>query len=216
VSERRLRINEIFYSIQGESTHAGRPCVFVRLTGCPLRCNYCDTEYAFYEGRWMEIDAVMAEIRVHPARLVEVTGGEPLAQPAVIDLMRRLVDAGYEVLLETSGAYSVEAVPPGVCKIVDLKTPDSGEMQRNDWSNLSRLGPRDEVKFVIQSRRDYEWARDVLRTHRLAERVQVLFSPAWESPARTELAQWLLADALPARLQLQLHKILWPGVERGV
>ena len=216
MSEGRLRINEIFYSIQGESTHAGRPCVFVRLTGCPLRCNYCDTEYAFYEGRWMEIDDVITEVRAHPARLVEVTGGEPLAQPAVIELMRRLVDAGYEVLLETSGAYSVEAVPRGVCKIVDLKTPDSGEMQRNDWSNLSRLGPRDEVKFVIQSRRDYEWARDVLRTHRLAERVQVLFSPAWESPARTELAQWLLADALPARLQLQLHKILWPGVERGV
>jgi 7-carboxy-7-deazaguanine synthase len=216
VPEARLRINEIFYSIQGESTHSGRPCVFVRLTGCPLRCNYCDTEYAFYEGRWMDIIAVLAEVRAHPARLVEVTGGEPLAQPAVIDLMRRLLDAGYEVLLETSGAYSVADVPAGVCKIVDLKTPDSGEMERNDWSNLSLLGPRDEVKFVIQSRRDYEWARDVLHTHRLAERVQVLFSPAWESPARAELAQWLLADALPARLQLQLHKILWPGVERGV
>ena len=214
--EARLRINEIFYSIQGESTHSGRPCVFVRLTGCPLRCNYCDTEYAFYEGRWMHIEAVLAEVRAHPARLVEVTGGEPLAQPAVIDLMRRLLEAGYEVLLETSGAYSVADVPAGVCRIVDLKTPDSGEMERNDWSNLSLLGPRDEVKFVIQSRRDYEWARDVLRTHRLAERVQVLVSPAWESPARAELAQWLLADALPARLQLQLHKILWPGVERGV
>ena len=216
MSAARLRINEIFYSIQGESTHSGRPCVFVRLTGCPLRCGYCDTEYAFYEGRWMDLDAVLDAVRAHPARLVEVTGGEPLAQPAVIELMGRLLGDGYEVLLETSGAYSVAEVPPDVCKILDLKTPDSGEMERNDWSNLALLGPRDEVKFVIQSRRDYEWARDVLQAQRLHERVAVLFSPAWESPVRADLARWLLEDALPARLQLQLHKILWPGVERGV
>ena len=216
MSETRLRINEIFYSIQGESTHAGRPCVFVRLTGCPLRCTYCDTEYAFYEGRWMSLDEVLGEVRAHPVRLVEITGGEPLAQAAVIDLMRRLVDEGYEVLLETSGAYSVAEVPAEVCKILDLKTPDSGEMERNDWTNLDRLGPRDEVKFVIQSRRDYEWAREVVSTHRLQARVQVLFSPVWESAVRTDLANWMLEDAVPARYQLQLHKILWPGVERGV
>jgi len=211
-----LRINEIFYSLQGESSHAGRPCVFVRLTGCPLRCSYCDTAYAFHEGRWMSLEAILGEVQTHPVRLVEVTGGEPLAQPAVVALMELLLHAGYEVLLETSGAYSIAAVPLQVRKIVDLKTPDSGEMQRNDWSNLALLASHDEVKFVIQSRRDYEWARDVVREHRLHERVQVLFSPAWDSPVRVALAQWMLADAVPARYQLQLHKLLWPGVERGV
>ncbi len=212
----QLRINEIFYSLQGESTQAGRPCVFVRLTGCPLRCNYCDTEYAFHEGRWMDVDAVLDTVRAYPARLVEVTGGEPLAQAGSIVLMQQLLDAGYEVMLETSGAYSIAGVPAGVRKIVDLKTPDSGEMQRNDWSNLALLAPGDEIKFVVASRRDYEWARDALRTHNLHERAQVLFSPAWESPIRAELAAWILADALPARYQLQLHKLVWPGVERGV
>ncbi|MFQ5600027.1 MAG: radical SAM protein [Candidatus Krumholzibacteriia bacterium] len=212
----RLRINEIFYSIQGESTHAGRPCVIVRLTGCPLRCNYCDTEYAFDAGRWMTLDAVLGAVRAAPSRLVEITGGEPLAQDAAIPLMRRLLDEGYEVLLETSGAYSIADVPPGVRRIVDMKTPDSGEMQHNDWANLGRLGPGDEVKFVIQSRRDYEWARQTIRAHRLHERATVLLSPEWESTLRSALAEWMLEDALPARYQLQLHKLIWPGVERGV
>lgn len=211
-----LRVNEIFYSIQGESSHAGRPCVFVRLTGCPLRCNYCDTEYAFYEGRSMRVDEIVAAVRAHPARLVEVTGGEPLAQPESIPLMQRLLDAGYEVLLETSGALDVSNVPSPVRKILDLKTPDSGEVERNLWSNLAHLASHDEVKFVIQSRRDYEWARATMREHRLDARVQVLFSPVWESAVRADLARWMLEDALPARYQLQLHKILWPGVERGV
>jgi len=212
----RLRVNEIFYSIQGESSHAGRPCVFVRLTGCPLRCTYCDTEYAFHEGRSMHLEEIVAAVGAHPARLVEVTGGEPLAQPESIALMQRFLDDGYEVLLETSGALDVSKVPPPVRKILDLKTPDSGELERNLWSNLAHLSSHDEVKFVIQSRRDYEWARAILREHRLDARVRVLFSPAWESPVRADLAQWMLEDALPARYQLQLHKIIWPGVERGV
>jgi 7-carboxy-7-deazaguanine synthase len=216
MSETKLRINEIFYSIQGESTQAGRGCIFVRLTGCPLRCKYCDTEYAFHEGEWMTLTQILRRVAESPVRLVEVTGGEPLAQPGAVELMQRLLDAGYEVMLETSGALSIAAVPAGVRKIVDLKTPDSGEMERNDWTNLAWLAPDDEVKFVIQSRRDYEWARDTLREHRLHERVQVLFSPAWESSVRTDLARWLLEDAVPARYQLQLHKLIWPGVERGV
>jgi len=212
----RLRVNEIFYSVQGESTHAGRPCVFVRLTGCPLRCRYCDTEYAFHEGTDLDLPAILAAIAVHPCRLVEVTGGEPLAQPATPDLLRRLVAAGYEVLLETSGALDIGVVPEGVHTILDLKTPDSGEEPRNDWRNLERLRPGDEVKFVITSERDYAWARDVIRRHRLGEHNTVLLSPAWESDVRRDLADWMLADALPARYQLQLHKLIWPGVERGV
>ncbi len=212
----KLHINEIFYSIQGESSHAGRPCVFVRLMGCPLRCNYCDTEYAFHEGREMSLDAIVDAVCEHPARLVEVTGGEPLAQPGSIALLQRLLDESYEVMLETSGAFDIAPVPAQVRKIVDLKTPDSGEMPRNLWSNLERLAPHDEIKFVVQSRRDYEWARDVMREHDLASRVTVLFSPAWESAVRADLARWMLDDALPARYQLQLHKIIWPGVERGV
>lgn len=212
----KLNVNELFYSIQGESSHAGRPCVFVRLTGCPLRCRYCDTEYAFHEGRAMSIGEIVSAVREYPARLVEITGGEPLAQPGSIELMHQLVNTGYEVLLETSGALDVSKVPPQVRKIMDLKTPDSGEMQRNDWSNLEHLSAHDEVKFVISSRRDYEWARATMREHELHRRVQVLLSPAWESPVRAELARWMLEDALPARYQLQLHKIIWPDVDRGV
>jgi 7-carboxy-7-deazaguanine synthase len=216
LSQAHLRVNEIFYSIQGESSHAGRPCVFVRLTGCPLRCNYCDTAYAFEEGRSMSIEAIVEAVHEHPTRLVEVTGGEPLAQPPVIGLMQKLLDCGYEVLLETSGAFSIAEVPASVRKILDLKTPDSGEQERNEWRNLELLQPHDEVKFVVQSRRDYEWARDTVRKHRLHERVTVLFSPEWESPIRSDLAGWILDDALPVRYQLQLHKLIWPSVERGV
>ena len=212
----RLRINEIFYSVQGESTHAGRPCVFVRLTGCPLRCAYCDTEYAFHAGDWMRLEDVLAAVRAYPCRLVQVTGGEPLAQPKSVVLMQRLLDAGYEVLLETSGAYSIADVPAAVRKIVDVKTPDSREAHRNLWANLDLLAAHDEVKFVISSRHDYEWTRDTLARTRLHERVTVLVSPEWNSDVRTGLAEWLLADGLPVRYQLQLHKLIWPGVERGV
>lgn len=214
--ERRLLVNEIFYSLQGESTQCGRPCVFVRLAGCPLRCTWCDTTYAFHEGRWMEPQAVLEEIAAFPCRLVEVTGGEPLAQPAVLPFLERLVGAGCEVLLETSGAFDIAAVVPGVRRIVDLKTPSSGETARNLWSNLPHLNAGDEVKFVIANREDYVWARDVVRRHALHERCTVLLSPEWGSDIRGDLAAWMLADGLPARFQLQLHKLVWPGVVRGV
>lgn len=211
-----LRIHEIFYSVQGESTHAGRPCVLVRLTGCPLRCAYCDTTYAFSGGMSMTVAEVLAEVAAFGCPLVEVTGGEPLAQPGAIPLLEALLGAGYEVLLETSGALPIAEVPAGVRRIVDLKTPDSGESARNHWANLAALRPGDEVKFVIASRRDYEWAREVMRREELARRATVLLSPVWESGLGTALAEWMLADRLPARYQLQLHKLLWPGVERGV
>jgi 7-carboxy-7-deazaguanine synthase len=212
----RLRINEIFYSVQGESSHAGRPCIFVRLTGCPLRCRYCDTTYAFHEGRDLEAGAILAAIAAYPCKLVEVTGGEPLAQSGTPEFLRMLLDAGYEVLLETSGALDIGVVPDGVRTILDLKTPDSGESERNDWRNLDRLRPGDEIKFVIGSRRDYEWTRDIIRRLRLGERNAILLSPEWESDVREPLADWLLEDGLPARYQIQLHKFIWPGVERGV
>jgi 7-carboxy-7-deazaguanine synthase len=212
----RLRVNEIFYSIQGESTHAGRPCVFVRLTGCPLRCTYCDTAYAFYDGRWMDLDAVLAAVAAYPCRLVEVTGGEPLAQPATPSLLAALRERGHDVLLETSGAQSIAAVPPGVHIVLDLKTPDSGESGRNLWDNLPLLRAGDEVKFVIGSRRDYEWARDVIRGGRIPAPAAVLLSPVWDAGVARELAEWMLADGLAARYQIQLHKWVWPGVERGV
>lgn len=213
----RLRINEIFYSVQGESTWAGRPCLFVRLTGCPLRCVWCDTAYAFHEGRWMSFDAILETLRRHPCKLVEVTGGEPLAQPATGAFLQRLLDAGYRVLLETSGALPVEDVPRGVHRIVDLKAPDSGEVERNLWSNLQHLDGNDEIKFVIASRRDYEWAREIVRQRALADQVgAVLFSPVSGADVQQDLAAWLLEDGLPARYQVQLHKIIWPHVERGV
>jgi 7-carboxy-7-deazaguanine synthase len=202
--------------VQGESTHAGRPCTFVRLTGCPLRCVWCDTAYAFHEGRWMSLEAILAAVAGYGCRLVEVTGGEPLAQPAVLLLLQQLVDAAYEVLLETSGALPIDAVPAGVKRIVDLKAPDSGESERNDWRNLEHLRPGDEIKFVLASRRDYEWARDVVRRYQLHDKAVVLFSPVHASDVQRPLAEWLLEDRLPVRYQLQLHKLVWPGVERGV
>ena len=214
--ETRLRVNEIFRSVQGESTHAGRPCTFVRLTGCPLRCTYCDTAYAFHEGRWMTVDEVRTAVGDQGCDLVEVTGGEPLAQAATLVLLARLLEDGREVLLETSGALPIGEVPAGVRRIVDFKTPGSGEEERNDWGNVDLLRAGDEVKFVIGSRRDYEWARQKIREHRLLERTTVLLSPVWESDVRRELAEWMLEDRLPARYQLQLHKLIWPGVARGV
>lgn len=205
----RLRITEIFLSLQGEARDAGWPTVFVRLTGCPLRCGYCDTAYAFHGGEWREIDAILAEVARHGVRHVCVTGGEPLAQKRCLGLLRRLCDAGYAVSLETSGALDVSAVDPRVSRVVDIKTPGSGEVARNLWQNLPLLTAQDQVKFVLCSRADYEWARAVLAEHRLAERCDVLFSPSYGELDARELADWIVADRLPVRFQVQLHKLLW-------
>lgn len=204
-----LRVNEVFFSIQGESTRVGLPTVFVRLTGCPLRCRWCDTEYAFHEGASRSLEDLLAEVRRHPARHVCVTGGEPLAQPAVHGLMTALADAGLEMSLETSGALDTSAVDPRVRVVMDLKCPDSGEVERNRWANLAHLRPHDEVKFVIASRGDYEWMRDVLQREGLAQRCTVLASPVWGEADPADLAAWVLADGLDVRLQVQLHKVLW-------
>ena len=211
-----LRINEIFHSIQGESTHVGRPCVFVRLTYCNLRCRFCDTEYAFFEGTERSIYEIVNEVGRFGCRLVEVTGGEPLIQRETTVLLSRLLEAGHEVLLETSGAWAVEEVPAGVRIIMDLKTPGSGMVSRNRWENLRHLDRDDEIKFVICDREDYEWARGVVGEHGLAERHAVLFSPAWGEVDPAELADWILADRLPVRLQLQIHKHIWSPTARGV
>jgi 7-carboxy-7-deazaguanine synthase len=205
----RLRITEIFYSLQGESRTVGLPTVFVRLTGCPLRCGYCDTEYAFKGGEWREIEDILTEVAGYGARYVTVTGGEPLAQKDCLELLTRLCDAGYEVSLETSGALDVSAVDPRVVKVMDLKTPASGEADKNLYSNLDQLGPRDQLKFVICDRADYDWAKAQLLAHGLADRCELLFSPSHGQQDATELAEWILADRLPVRFQLQLHKYLW-------
>ncbi len=210
----RLRITEIFHSIQGESDAIGWPTVFIRLTGCPLRCTYCDTTYSFHGGEWWDIDALLTETARHGARHVCVTGGEPLAQKRCLGLLTRLCDAGYEVSLETSGALDVSQVDRRVRKVLDLKTPASGEMARNRWQNISYLLPHDQVKFVLCDRADYDWAAAQVREHSLDSCCQVLFSPSFEQVHPRELAEWILADRLPVRLQMQLHKLLW-GSERG-
>jgi 7-carboxy-7-deazaguanine synthase len=211
-----LVVNEIFHSIQGESTHAGRPCVFVRLTGCNLRCVWCDTAYAFHEGEPMSVEQVLARVRAHGCPLVEITGGEPLLQAEAVVLMQRLVEDGYEVLLETGGSLSVENVPRGVKRIVDIKCPGSGEVERNDWSNLRHLREGDELKFVLADREDYVWARDQVAGHDLTRRVPVLFSAVHGTLDSAELARWILEDGLDVRAQIQLHKVLWPAATRGV
>jgi 7-carboxy-7-deazaguanine synthase len=212
-----LTINEIFYSIQGESTHAGRPCVFVRLTACDLRCSWCDTPYAFHEGHKMSVDEVVAAVRQHGCPLVEVTGGEPLLQDDVYPLMDRLLADGRTVMLETGGHRPIGRVPAAVVKIVDLKCPGSGEAGRNDWSNLDRLAPHDEVKFVVQDRADYEFAREVIARHDLVSRTAaVLISPVHGVLEPRTLSEWMLADRSSARLQLQLHKYIWSPTTRGV
>ena len=205
----RLRITEIFLSLQGEARDAGWPTVFVRLTGCPLRCTYCDTAYAFHGGEWRDIDAILDEVAGHGVRHVCVTGGEPLAQKRCIGLLRRLCDAGYVVSLETSGAIDIAAVDPRVSRVLDIKTPGSGEEARNLWSNLPLLTAHDQVKFVICSRADYDWARGVVAEHALHERCDVLFSPSKSEVGARELADWIVADRLPVRFQMQLHKVLW-------
>lgn len=210
----RLRLTEIFLSLQGEARQVGWPTVFVRLTGCPLRCHYCDSAYAFHGGQWHEIDAIVDQVRGYGVRHVCVTGGEPLAQKRCITLLQKLCDAGFEVSLETSGALDISEVDARVSRVVDLKTPASGESERNRWENIALLTPRDQVKFVICDRGDYEWARAMLIEHDLATRCEVLFSPSFSQVAPRELADWIIADRLPVRFQLQLHKQLW-GDEPG-
>ena len=212
-----LTVNEIFYSIQGESTHAGERCVFVRLTACDLRCSWCDTPYAFHEGRKMSVDEVVEAVDGYGCDLVEVTGGEPLLQDDVYPLMDRLLAAGRTVLLETGGHRPIDRVPSPVIKIVDVKCPASGESSKNDWANLDRLSPHDQVKFVVQDRADYEFARDVITRHDLADRAAaVLLSPVHGVLDPKTVSEWMLADHLPARLQLQLHKFIWSPTTRGV
>jgi 7-carboxy-7-deazaguanine synthase len=212
-----LTINEIFYSIQGESTYAGRPCVFVRLTGCDLRCTWCDTTYSFNEGRKMTVEDVVEEVGRYDSPLVEVTGGEPLLQPDVYPLMDRLLEAGRTVLLETGGQVDVSRVPGAVVKVMDVKCPGSGESDRNEWENIDRLSSRDQVKFVIKDRADYEYARETLARHALDLRcAAVLFSPVHGVMHPKELSEWILEDKLPVRLQMQIHKHIWGAEVRGV
>lgn len=209
MSDSRLRISEIFFSLQGEASRVGLPTVFVRLTGCPLRCTYCDTDYAFQGGEWRSLDEILTQVRAYPTRHVTVTGGEPLAQKACIELLTGLCDAGCDVSLETSGALDIGGVDPRVSRIVDLKTPASGELARNLLSNLRLLNPHDEVKFVLADAADYEWAKAMLLEHAIHQSCPVLFSPVWGQVDPADLAQWVLRDGLPVRLQVQLHKILW-------
>jgi len=207
--EGMLKITEIFHSLQGEALQSGLPTVFVRLTGCPLRCSYCDSEYAFYGGEWMHFDDILVEIDKHGTRHVCVTGGEPLMQKRCAEFLRLLCDSGYEVSLETSGSVDIGQADRRVSRVMDLKTPASRELSSNLWSNLEQITPHDQIKFVICSREDYEWARAQVAERDLAELCPVLFSPAWGLVDPKELAEWILADRLPVRYQLQLHKLLW-------
>ena len=212
-----LTINEIFHSIQGESTYAGRPCVFVRLTACDLRCNWCDTPYAFHEGRKMSVDDVIADVEARGCQTVEVTGGEPLLQADVYPLMQRLLDSGKTVLIETGGHRSIADVPAGVIRIMDVKCPGSGESAKNDWSNFAHLVKTDEVKFVIADRRDYEFAKEIVAREDLPARVNaVLFSPVHGKLDPKQLSEWVIADRLDVRVQLQVHKYIWSPETRGV
>ncbi len=205
----RLRVTEIFLSLQGEASRVGLPTVFVRLTGCPLRCGYCDTDYAFQGGEWRSLADILEQVGRQPTRHVTVTGGEPLAQKACHDLLKALCDLGLDVSLETSGALDIADVDARVARIVDVKTPGSGESERNLWRNLSLLSPRDEVKFVLTGEADYLWAKERLAEFAIASRCPVLFSPAWGSLEPARLAEWVLRDGLPVRMQVQLHKLLW-------
>lgn len=215
--EKTLTVNEIYESIQGESTWAGERCVFVRLTFCDLRCSYCDTTYAFYEGNKQTLSQILETVEAFDCPLVEITGGEPLLQKNVMPLMTALADAGRIVLLETSGAHDISEVDPRVHRIMDLKTPGSGEVARNRYENIAHLTPRDEVKFVIGSRADYDWSRDQVQRHDLARRCRaVLFSPIFGRIDPREIVDWIVADKLPVRFQLQMHKFIWKPEQRGV
>lgn len=218
----KLSVTEIFHSIQGESTWAGAPCTFVRLTGCPLRCSWCDTEYAFHDGNDMSVDEVMTEVASHSCKTVEITGGEPLAQKGAFALADQLLSEGYVVLVETSGALDVSRLDPRVHKIMDLKCPGSNESDRNRWENLDHLTERDEVKFVVQDRADYQWAHDTIRERELDRRVEqgslraLLISPVWGAINLESLGTWILEDRLPVRFQVQLHKLIWGSDRQGV
>jgi 7-carboxy-7-deazaguanine synthase len=211
-----MRITEIFHSIQGESSYVGQPCVFVRLTGCPLRCTWCDTDYAFFGGHECSFEDILAKVKAYGCRLIEVTGGEPLAQPESFPFMSKLCDAGYTVLLETSGAVDIAPVDPRVHVILDVKCPASGMTDRMYWPNLSQLAAKDEAKFVLANRADYDWAHEILGQYDLASRCSVCFSPVFGSLDLRQLAEWILADRLPVRFQLQLHKYIWAPDMRGV
>ena len=211
-----LKINEIYYSVQGESTHAGRPCIFIRLTYCNLRCSYCDTEYAFYDGKDMEITDIMSEIKQWDCNLVEVTGGEPLFQDECIDLLNELVKSNYEVMLETGGSLSISDVPKKVIKIVDFKCPSSGMVKKNLWSIVDDLQAHDEVKFVIGNREDFDWAKDRITEYSLDKICTLLFSPTFGEIDPQQIVEWILAENLPVRMQLQMHKMIWSPEEKGV
>ena len=215
--EKTLTVNEIYLSIQGESTWVGRPCVFVRLTFCDLRCNYCDTEYAFYDGKKRTLDNILEEVATFDCRLIEITGGEPLLQKNVLPLMAMLCDSGYTVLLETSGAHDISKVDTRVHRIMDLKTPGSGEVDKNRWPNIDHLTLRDEVKFVMGTREDYEWAREKVQRYDLASRCHaVLFSPIFGRIDPRQIVEWILEDKVNVRFQLQMHKFIWSPTQRGV
>ena len=209
VNENRLKITEIFFSLQGEALTVGIPTTFIRLTGCPLRCQYCDTAYAFSGGEWMSFDEILKQVAANKTCYVTVTGGEPLSQKPCIDLLRMLCDAGYMVSLETSGALDVSKVDSRVVKVMDIKTPASGEEKRNRLDNINYIGAQDQIKFVICDKLDYEWCRELMYRHNLSERCEILFSPSYEQLQARDLADWILRDGLPVRMQMQLHKLLW-------
>ena len=211
-----LKINEIYYSVQGESTHAGRPCIFIRLTYCNLRCTYCDTEYAFYEGKDMEISEIINEIQQWDCNLVEVTGGEPLFQEECIDLLNDLVNSSYEIMLETGGSLSISDVPKEVIKIVDFKCPSSGMVKKNLWSIVDHFQPHDEVKFVIGNREDFDWAKNRIEEYSLDKICTLLFSPTFGEIDPQQIVEWILAENLPVRIQMQMHKMIWSPEEKGV
>lgn len=211
-----MRITEIFFSLQGESTFSGLPCVFIRTTGCNLRCTWCDTEYSFYGGVELTLDEILAKVASYDCKLVELTGGEPMLQKEIYELSSRLLAQGYTVLMETGGSLDLSQLDARVIKIVDLKCPGSGEEDKNYWPNLAVMQPHDQIKFVIKDRRDYEWSVAMMREHRLGERFQVLFSPVFNVMNYRTLAEWMLADHVPARFQVQLHKYIWPPEMRGV
>jgi 7-carboxy-7-deazaguanine synthase len=211
-----MKINEIFYSIQGESTFSGKPCIFVRTTYCNLRCTYCDTKYSYYEGEEKTISEILEKVKEFPCKLIELTGGEPLLQEDINELAIKLLSLGYTVLCETSGSLNIDKLDRRVYRIVDIKTPDSGEEAKNDYKNLERLSEKDELKFVICSRQDYLWAKEMVIEKKLTDKNTVLFSAEHENMNQRELAEWILEDGLSVRFQTQIHKLLWPNVERGI
>ena len=212
----KLKINEIYYSIQGESSYTGLPCIFIRLTYCNLRCTYCDSEYTFHDGNNMSINDILETIKQYSCKLVEVTGGEPLVQKECITLLRKLVDLDYEVLLETSGSLTIKDVPKQVINIIDFKCPSSGMKKKNHWDNINYLKPNDEVKFIIEDREDYEWAKMKIRQYNLNKKSKILMSPSYNKIEEKEIVDWILKDNLNVKFQIQLHKIIWKDTDKGV